>query len=133
MPSSELIDDIQTLIDPEQNHGDGDGLAPIGAVVYCNAVSAATIDINTTISYDTGYSFDAVKSKIESAIDNYFSELAKAWESDKTGLVVRIARIESAILDVDGVIDVTDTKLNNSTANVILDAYSIPIRGTING
>lgn len=133
VPSSELIDDIQTLIDPEQNHGDGDGLAPIGAVVYCNAVSAATIDINTTISYDTGYSFDAVKSKIESAIDNYFSELAKAWESDKTGLVVRIARIESAILDVDGVIDVTDTKLNNSATNVILDAYSIPIRGTING
>ena len=48
-------------------------------------------------------------------------------------MIVRIAKIESAILNVDGVIDIRDTALNDVAENVILDAYSIPIRGDLVG
>lgn len=133
VPSAELIDSIQTIIDPEQNHGDGDGLAPIGAVVNIRAVTGVTIDVSATLTYDTDYSFAAVEKQIQAAIDGYFLELCKAWENDKTGLIVRIARVESAILDVQGVLDITDTTLNGGSENVILDAFSIPVRGEVNG
>lgn len=133
VPSAELIDSIQTIIDPEQNQGDGDGLAPIGAVVNIRAVTGVSIDVSTTLTFDAGYSFDALESQIQSAIDGYLLELRKAWESDTSGLIVRVARVESAILDVQGVLDIADTTLNGGTENITLDAYSIPIRGAVNG
>lgn len=133
VPSAELINSIQTVIDPEQNQGDGDGLAPIGAVVNIRAVTGFPIDVSATLTYDSGYSFEAVKSKIQAAIDGYFLELCKAWENDTAGLIVRIARLESAILDVEGVLDITDTTLNGGTQNITLDAYSIPVRGDVIG
>lgn len=133
VPSAELINDIQTIVDPEVNQGDGDGLAPIGAVVNVYGVNGVTIDITATLTYDTGYTFGTVESLIGSAIDTYIKELCESWEEDSTGLIVRIARIESAILTVEGVLDIADTTLNGSTENVILDAYSIPVRGEISG
>lgn len=134
VPSDELVDAVQTIIDPEVNAGDGDGLAPIGAVATIVPVKGVNIDITTTLTYDTGYSYEAVKSKLESAIETYFKELRKGWEDNRqNNTTVRIARIDSALLNVDGVIDVADTMLNGIAENVILDAYSIPIRGALNG
>lgn len=133
VPSTELIDDIQTMVDPEVNQGEGDGLAPIGAVVNIIAVTGVAIDVAAVLTYDTGYAFEAVESKLQAAIDNYFQELSKAWENDTSGLIVRIARVESALLDVEGVLDIADTTLNGNSENIVLDIYSIPVRGDVNG
>ena len=131
VPSEELVDEIQTIIDPEVNQGEG--VAPIGAVVNINAVNGVEMNITTSITYDTGYDFESVKSQIESVVDEYFTELAKNWERDTSGLIVRIAMIESYILSISGVIDIADTMINDAEGNITLDAYSIPVRGTING
>lgn len=132
VPSDELIDEIQTIIDPEVNHGEGDGLAPIGAVAYIRPVGSVVINISTTILFDNGYSFESLKDDIQSAVDAYFLEICKEWEENGTRISqVRKAKIESAILNIDGVIDIKDTLLNGSTENVTIDAYSIPIRGEI--
>lgn len=133
VPSAELVDSIQTTIDPEQNHGEGDGLAPIGAVVNVHSVTGVTIDVSAKLTFDTGYSFASVEKQIQSAIDGYFLELCKSWENDTSGLIVRTARVESAILDVQGVLDIADTTLNGGTENIVLDAYSIPVRGDVIG
>lgn len=133
VPSDELIDNIQTIIDPEVNQGEGDGLAPIGSVVYIRAVEGTEINIETTLTYDTGYEYDAVKDQIAAAVDTYFRELAQAWANNASGLVVRVAMIESAILGIPGIIDITDTKLNGTDGNIILDMYGIPVRGTVSG
>lgn len=134
VPSDELVDTVQTIIDPEINAGEGDGLAPIGAVANIVPVVGCKIDINTTLTYDTGYSFEAIKSRLDTAIENYFMELRKEWEDNGTNpTTVRIARIDSALLNVEGVIDVADTLLNGVAENVVLDQYSIPIKGALNG
>jgi uncharacterized phage protein gp47/JayE len=133
VPSTELIGQVQSIIDPEVNQGEGDGLAPIGAVVTICGVCGVTIDIGTTITYDTGYTFDDIKSQIEAAVDTYFTDLSKTWADSKSGLVVRISMIESAILSVNGVIDIKDTALNGKYENIDLDQYSIPVRGQIDG
>ncbi len=47
--STTLIEKIQTAIDPEVNHGEGIGLAPIGHVVSISAVSGHIINISSNI------------------------------------------------------------------------------------
>lgn len=133
IPSSVLIDSVQTQIDPEVNHGEGLGLAPIGHEVTIAAVAGVTISVSATITYDSGYSFDGIKSYIENAVENYLLYLRKEWEDDKSGLIVRIRQIESAILDVKGVLDIADTKLNGNAENIQLGIDEIPIRGEISG
>src|SRR5690606_29153179 len=49
-PSSVLVDEVQTAIDPEQNQGLGYGLAPIGHTVTVVGVDEVTIDIETEIT-----------------------------------------------------------------------------------
>ena len=134
VPSSELVNQVQTIIDPEVSFGNGDGLAPIGVIAQIVAVTGVAINVSTTLTYDTGYSFDALKSQLESAIDAYLLELRKEWEDNGTSkMYVRKAMIESALLRVNGVLDIADTMLNDIDGNVELDAYSIPLRGDLNG
>lgn len=132
VPSSTLISKVQTAIDPTQNAGEGLGIAPIGHVVTVSGVTGVTINITATITYQTGWDWDAAKPYIQAAVDAYFKELAETWENE-TSLVVRISQIESRILACTGVLDVTDTKLNNKTSNINLTDVQIPIRGLING
>lgn len=131
VPSTELIETVQQKIDPTKDM-EGYGLAPIGHVTSIAGVTGTNININSTITYEEGYTFEDVKSYIEKAVDDYFESLAQKWESS-TNLVVRISQIESAILDVDGVQDIMDTKLNGVSANITLDSDAIPVRGEIVG
>ncbi len=133
VPSTTLIEKIQTTIDPEVNHGEGIGLAPIGHVVSISAVSGHIINISSNITYDTGYSFEDVKSYIENAVGEYLEELCQAWEDNTNGLIVRISRVEAALLNVQGVLDIADTKLNGADTNVMLEINEIPVRGEISG
>ena len=52
--STVLLDNIQTIIDPVQNAGEGYGLAPIGHVVNVKSAEPVTVDVKTTITFETG-------------------------------------------------------------------------------
>ncbi len=131
VPSSQLIATVQQAIDPTADM-EGNGLAPIGHIANIQAVTGTTINITTTIAYESGYTFSGIKSYIETAVDNYFKILSEAWESN-TQLVARISQIESAILNVVGVQDITSTLLNGVASNITLGVNAIPVRGTIVG
>ena len=73
-----------------------------------------------------------MKSHIFSAVDSYFLELNKAWDT-VDNVVVRISNIESKILAINGVKDIADTKLNGAASNAILDSDTIAVRGNFNG
>lgn len=132
VPSDELINDIQTLIDPEANSGEGKGLAPIGHFVTVVPVNVESINIETNITTAEGSTWSKVKSGVFNAVEEYLDSLNKNWDNTEN-IVVRIAHIESAILDVPGVIDVQDTTINNKPINFTADKNSIVVRGTING
>lgn len=132
VPSMTLINDVQSHMDPIDSNGDGVGLAPIGHSVLISGVTEVIINVSSMISYAPGWNFDAVKPYVESAIDEYFLELRKGW-ADETQVIVRIAQIESRILKLAGVVDVGNTLLNGGTANLVLSANQIPIRGSLNG
>lgn len=63
-------------------------------------------------------------------MEAYFSELQKGWSAN-IGLVVRISSINTAILSVQGVIDVTGTILNDAEGNLLFSEYKIPVFGGI--
>ena len=87
----------------------------------------------TTITFDTGYTFADIKSRIETAVEAYLLSLRRDWENSTSGLVVRIKQIEAALLDVEGILDVADTKLNGIAENIQFGVDEIPLRGEISG
>lgn len=132
VPDEVLIADVQEAIDPPGMQGDGLGIAPIGHVVGVVGVESLTINIALTLEYQSGWDWDSVKSYVETAVDTYFQELADDWQNS-TGLVVRIAQIETRILACPGIVDVQDTLLNGQGENITLDEVHIPVRGEISG
>lgn len=132
VPSQELIRDIQTKVDPEQNSGEGDGMAPICHNVQILPVEGVDIFVETTITFDSGYGKDTSQSFVESAVDSYLKETRESWESmEFDNSILRISQIESRILQVKGVIDVTGTTINKSADNFLLDYGKIPLFGGV--
>lgn len=130
-PSDLLVNEVQTVIDPIQNQGAGAGIAPIGHVVTVIGCATHAVDITTTITYQEGWNWNSVKPYVEQSIDKYFKELAAEWDSNDN-LIVRISQIETRLLDVAGILDVFNTKLNGLAENLIIEGDYIPIRGEIN-
>lgn len=129
-PSTELIDKIQTLIDPTQSKGEGIGLAPIGHTVTVEGVAEHIINIHTNITCLKGYSFEDLENSIKDIINIYFLGLAKDW-AETAEIIVRISQIETRILNIHGVLDIKDTRLNGVVSNIVLDKNFIPILGEI--
>lgn len=131
-PSGELLSDIQTQIDPVEKQGSGTGLAPIGHIVTVEGVRVQKVNVQTNISYKTGWTWEDLKAYAEKAIDGYFNELSKSW-ADNESLIVRISQLETRLLNVAGVIDIAGTKLNGLEQNLVLDGDCIPVRGDVIG
>lgn len=129
--SSILIDTVQEIIDPTKD-GLGLGVAPIGHIVTVDTVEEITVNVSTTITFDDGYSFVSLQSQIQSVIEEYLLELRKDW-ANQGSLIVRTAQIDTRILGIQGVLDITDTRINGSTSNLILSAYQIPVLGGVTG
>lgn len=127
--STELIANVQVLFDPEQN-GMGNGLAPIGHVVTVDSVEEITVGVSTELTFDTGYDWNSCQIAAETALESYFNGLRKSWDS-QDAIVVRISSINTALLSVQGIVDVENTLLNGTGENLTLGTYQIPICGGV--
>lgn len=126
-PTDELVDKVQTEIDPEINQGTGNGVAPIGHIVTVVGAYNTVIDLTVQLVYKSGYSWENVKSSVETAIKSYFAELNEDWQNtgEESGIVVRLAQIESRLLIVPGIIDVQQTLINGKAENLSIDKDSL--------
>lgn len=132
VPSSILIDEVQTALDPTVNAGEGLGIAPIGHEVTVTGITSDTIDIATTITYAPGWDWPALQPYAEDVVDAYFLELRQGWQNEAQ-IIVRIAQIESRFLNLAGVVDISGTTLDGVAANKVLGANEIPERGALSG
>lgn len=129
VPSAELVESVQTAIDPTQNSGDGIGLAPIDHEVTVLGVSGTTINVATSLTFASGWSLEECLPYIEAAIDAYYTELNGTWSSEEN-LIVRVSQIESRLLALPGIVDITGTTINGQTANITLDQDAVAVRGS---
>ncbi len=129
-PSTTLIDEVQTKIDPLQNQGQGLGIAPIGHTVTVVGCGVTAVDIQTTITFQEGWNWELLKATVETTIDEYLKELSATWE-DSENLIVRISQIETRLLNLTGVLDIENTTLNGSAQSLMIETDNIAIRGVV--
>lgn len=120
-----LIEKVQNEACPGLSD-EGLGFAPIGHVVTVDTVTEVDIKIATHVTISETASLSNVKDGIEEAINNYFLQLKQNWDSSET-LIIRRSQIDTLILDVDGVIDVSNTAINERSSNFELQAFEIPV------
>lgn len=126
IPTTELINRVQTTFDPVQNQGKGFGLAPVGHVVTVLSARNTEITINTKLVLKRGVTIGQVQDDIKNAVENYLLNLRKQWcEDDNT--IVRISQIEARILNVEGVADLFNTSINTKEENLSLGPEEVPI------
>lgn len=130
VPTSTLINSVQEELDPITNHGEGIGIAPIGHIVTVVGVNKATVDISVNITYQPGYTWEDVVISVQNVIDEYLRGLNTVWENEKN-IIVRISQIETRLLSITGILDITGTKLNGIEENLTVEKDSIIKRGEV--
>lgn len=119
--SSDLVDDVQAYIDPDSS-GRGEGRAMMGA--HCYVSSATGQVINLTGKLIINGDQVAVETAVKAAVKAYLAGIAYS------GYSVSYAKINNAILETAGVLDVENLTVNGGTANVAVAERSVAVLGT---
>ena len=124
VPEELFVREVQKMFAPENEKA----ICPIGHSVTVCGANAKNIDVETRIV--SSKSSDEILPIFETVVDEYFNELTKFWSS-KEYLIVRINQLESKILEIDGVEDVSGTTFNSLEENLTLEVDEIPVRGSV--
>ena len=123
--SSVLVEKVQNEICPQKSNL-GIGLAPIGHQVTVDTATEHEINVSATLTLTEGSELELVKPEVERQIKNYLLDLRKNWE-DEQNLIVRISQVESRILNIETVLDISNVTINSDTSNIELTEMEIPI------
>jgi uncharacterized phage protein gp47/JayE len=129
-PSPTLVQEIQAAIDPIGHQGKGIGFAPIGHVVTVKGVEEKVVQIESLITLQDNYTWEDIKDLVKQALEEYLYELRFEW-AEQEKLVLRISQLDTRILNVQGVLDVENTKVNGSAQNLMLSDDEIPVLGEV--
>ena len=127
--SDTLVAYVQGKMDPVPQ-GTGSGIAPIGHTVKVVPAVEKTVTVKATITLNAGYTWSQIQPKAEEAIEAYLLELRKIWEKEE-GLIVYISQIESRLLNLEGIQDITGTRINNVESNLELAKEELPVFGGV--
>ncbi|MEG1789011.1 MAG: baseplate J/gp47 family protein, partial [Kiritimatiellia bacterium] len=114
--SATLIASVQAAIDPPPQ-GEGRGIAPIGHTVTVDAPGETTVNVTVTLEFDTGYSWAILQTAINEVMTAYLLELRQAW-ANAANVIIRVAQIETRLLTITGIVDVANTVINGTAANL---------------
>jgi uncharacterized phage protein gp47/JayE len=137
--SDTLIDEVQTALDPEENQGIGLGIAPIGHFVTVTTPDPVQANVEANLTLRPGVTIGQVETQIKAAISAYLLDRRKLFgaSSDANVYAVNIyrARISAAMMQVDGVENVTNVLLNGVDDDLILTqtalVQQLPMDGTV--
>ncbi len=124
--SDTLIKSVQEAIDPLSDQGNGSGIAPVGHTVTVVTVREREVKVKTHIEYKEGFSWSRIGSEINKTIEEYLLEMRKDW-ANQSHLSVRITQIEARLLKLEGIVDISETTINGSTDNLVLEPDEIPV------
>ena len=83
-----------------------------------------TIDIDLKVLLDTGYELDKIKEIIKLTLETHFKEM------DIDSNAIRIFDVYKALSKIEGILDISEVKLNNATSTITL-TDEIPVLGTL--
>lgn len=94
---------------------------PIGATVTVESAAAADISVTATASKDGSRTEAQMEADFEAAVTAYFRRIAF------TDSAVSLSKIGYLLLDIAGVSDYTELKLNGSAQSITIEDGSIPV------
>ncbi|MER1957934.1 MAG: baseplate J/gp47 family protein [Solibacillus sp.] len=114
--SAELITNVFNHIEQER---------PIGAIVTVVSGKEKAISVSAKVTLATGFTIGQVQPTFEELLTQRFAEIAFK------DTYVSYARIGNLLLDVPGVGDYADLKVNGGAANILLADEEIPVLNTV--
>lgn len=129
-PDEEEIAELQEQVDPLLFTGDGIGIAPVEHKIVVMAADEVPVNLETSLALEENLTAADVQARAETALEEYLAEVAQAW-ADTNQLTVVMRQIEARILEIEGVLDVYDTKLNGLEQNLILGVFELPKKGVV--
>ena len=120
----ELVARVQAHIDPDSG-GLGAGEAPIGAYCYVSAAQAVELDLSMSVQMLPGAEQESVTEAVKEAVVGYLKGIAFARD------YVSYAQISAAVLEAEGVQDVSGLTVNGAAANVAIQARQVAILGEV--
>ncbi len=88
-------------------------------------VAELTINITANVEIDTSVILGDIEKIFKSELENYFNE--KVYNTKK----ISIAKLNGILIDIDGVVDIANLKINNSASNITLSESEIAVLGTV--
>ena len=132
IPSASFVNEVQTIIDPITNQGEGIGIAPIGHTVTVVAPTALNVNIAATLTLATGITVSQVESAVENAIATYINEVQSNW-SDDDNLIIYHSKLIAAILSVNQVKNVSSLTINEASTDLIINITASNVKFPILG
>ena len=137
--SSTLVSEVQEALDPEPNHQQGLGIAPIGHWVTVTTPNEVKINIKAVISLKPGVNIGQVQRPIEEKLESHLLELRKQFGIDDDKNIYRIvvfkSRLISDFLQVSGIEDVPSVLINGVDSNFVLEQTNaiqeLPVIGAV--
>ena len=109
--STEFLQQIKEMIDPEDESGSGIGIAPIGHYVTLTTPTEEVINISLILIINSEFIISELRNDIKESIENYIEATRKTWGQNSVLSIYRSKVIE-AVLSVQGVVSVTSVLLN---------------------
>ncbi|MEJ8548150.1 baseplate J/gp47 family protein [Brevibacillus borstelensis] len=99
---------------------------PVNVDLTVSAATELPINITATLTLQPGTTTSYVSAQVQASLIAYLKSVALK-ES-----LIRVSRVANLILDVEGVIDYANLKLNGNTGNVTVPNGSVAVAGTVN-
>lgn len=140
--SEDFVKTVQEIIDPEsipEYAGTGLGMAPIDHRVTVVTPDEYKANISGTITLSSGYTLAQVRSSIVTALDEYFWDLRRSWDTgdelNRYSLTIYQAQIVRVALNVPGVVNISNVTINGSNSDIVLTqsgtVQQLPILGEV--
>lgn len=115
--TEEFKRNLKEQIDPEENTGEGIGIAPIGHYVTITTPVRQEVDVALSIEFVNTETIETIQEDVEAKIEEYFNSVRQNY-AQNTNLTLYRAEIISRVLELPSVLNVTDVKLNNEMNDI---------------
>nr|DAW15653.1 MAG TPA: Baseplate J like protein [Caudoviricetes sp.] len=117
-PSVELVKNVKKTLDPTETEGQGDGLAPVGHVVYVAGVDLKGVTINIDWLLANGADEATVTVQANEIIKDYIKEINAKWE-DNTALTLSSYQLIARLAEITEIQDIASLTFGDNTTRIL--------------
>lgn len=115
--TDEFAKNLKEQIDPDEDTGQGVGIAPIGHYVTITTPAKKYVNVSMNVELTNTVTLETIKEDIEKKISEYFETVRKSF-GQNVNLTIYRARIIEKVLELKEVLNVKDVALNGNFTDV---------------